>query len=723
MNPLASTLFIVLFVITAMGLVLSIGLPTLERAKATMEFREVERMLLQLDSIVKQVASGEMGRMREVALTFGEGSIDVREESDTITYKLWGIPLFDYLTRKARDNVFYITGNDVSCSKSGQGIIMQNSYLTIYLKQYGSRESPTEIDSSNVILGMENRLVGKGVFFSNSSILVDGMLVNGTGYLDLATEGDNMPFCVAKLHFDQSSVGDDIDFLYVLFAGADFLVIEQRGISDPSIVQQGLAFHLSENDALRINNVTYFPYRFADLSYENFASGTFENTTIELYGELSLDLTPVTYVDEVIVNASYGKALGKCKRLSIWGWCRECDENYVQAEDYLNITLSDDNYLPLNNSPEPCPDSIEVSFPYPIVSDDVQIVSVSFEVEYRAEAWVGWPGEDWFHLDDFYVWNGSNWIYAGDWGGVTGDEDEVWTSMDLSSIIDTPAKVNGLKLKLYANPIGWEGYVYFDQVRLRVVYTYQQLEFYSFGTFTSRSYDAGKEVNVTTIYFDAEIPANTSIKFQIAVSSDNASWNFVGPDGTSNSYFTASGEAMQAQLSGRFVRYRAYLETNDTSVTPRLKRVAVFFMWPEQSYADPIYEYVGARGNDLTVALLFAGRELANVSLVANYSFYDYLLALSQFAGRARFLLAVTNATFDLIENRAAELRRDRMIWDNFAGITQAAPGEVYNSLVIFYDEIDLANTTKIGSGSTKLLLQNLGKTSSGRRRIAVSLS
>ncbi len=723
MSPLASTLLIVFFVITAVGLVLSIGLPTLEHARVTMEFREVERMLLQLDSVIKRVASGELGRTQEVVLTFGEGSIDIRGESDTLTYRLWGIPIFDYLTRKARANVFYLTGNDVSCSKTEESITLQNSFLAVHLKRYGSEENLTEIDSSKVILGMENRLVGKSVAFSNSSILVDGIVVNGTGYLDLVTEGDNLPFCVAKLHFNQSSVGNDIDFLYVLFAGADFLMIEQRGISDPSIVQQNLVFHLSENDALRINNVTYFPFRFTDLDYEDFASGTFENTTLELYKEVSLNLSPVTYVNESEANASYGRALGRCRRGFFGLLCLDCDQNYLQAESYTNLTFSDDSYLPLYDSLDPCPNSIEVNFSHPIVPNDVQIVSVSFSVEYKAKAWTSSSGENsLYHYDDFYVWNGSEWIYAGDWGGVTGEEDGVWSSGDLSSLIDTPAKVNSLKLKLYANPLGWRGYIYFDQVKLKVVYTYQQLEFYRSGTFTSRSYDAGKAVNVTRLYFDAEIPTNTSIRFQVAANDDNTTWNFVGPDGTSNSYFTTSGQAMQTKLSGRFVKYKAYLETNNTNLTPRLRKVAVYFMEPEQSYTEPVYDYVGARGNNLTIALLFAGRELVNVSVVANYSFEDYLIALAQFAGKARFLLAATNASFYAIENRTVELSRDRMIWNNFASVSRTAPDEVYNSLVIFYDDIDLTNTTKIGSGSTKVIVKNLGRRANNRRIIAITV-
>jgi hypothetical protein len=69
-----------------------------------------------------------------------------------------------------------------------------------------------------------------------------------------------------------------------------------------------------------------------------------------------------------------------------------------------------------------------------------------------------------------------------------------------------------------------------------------------------------------------------SLKFQIAANIDNATWNFIGPDGTADSYFTTSSTPLPASLSGnRYLRYKVFLNTNDGSVTPGLDDVTFEF--------------------------------------------------------------------------------------------------------------------------------------------------
>jgi len=76
----------------------------------------------------------------------------------------------------------------------------------------------------------------------------------------------------------------------------------------------------------------------------------------------------------------------------------------------------------------------------------------------------------------------------------------------------------------------------------------------------------------------ASQPAGATLQFQVAANNDNASWNFIGPDGTPGSYFTTSSNPFPSSLSGnRYFRYKAYLNTTDGSVTPELDGVSVEF--------------------------------------------------------------------------------------------------------------------------------------------------
>jgi hypothetical protein len=64
------------------------------------------------------------------------------------------------------------------------------------------------------------------------------------------------------------------------------------------------------------------------------------------------------------------------------------------------------------------------------------------------------------------------------------------------------------------------------------------------------------------------------LRFQVATNNDNATWSFIGPDGTAGTYYTVPGTTMSASHNGsRYVRYRAYLSTSDVNFTPSLSNV------------------------------------------------------------------------------------------------------------------------------------------------------
>ena len=73
--------------------------------------------------------------------------------------------------------------------------------------------------------------------------------------------------------------------------------------------------------------------------------------------------------------------------------------------------------------------------------------------------------------------------------------------------------------------------------------------------------------------------ASTTLMFQVAANNDNSTWNYVGPDGTSATYFTVPGNDMGSALdNNRFVRYKAYLSTTDNRNTPVLTSVNLNFV-------------------------------------------------------------------------------------------------------------------------------------------------
>jgi prepilin-type N-terminal cleavage/methylation domain-containing protein len=106
-------------------------------------------------------------------------------------------------------------------------------------------------------------------------------------------------------------------------------------------------------------------------------------------------------------------------------------------------------------------------------------------------------------------------------------------------------------------------------------------QYASSGTLTSSTFDTGtSDTNYTTLNWQPNSqPQNTTLKVQLAANNDNATWNFLGPDGTSNTYYTVPGSTISSQLDGkRYVRYKAFLSTTNTAVTPTLSSISVNYV-------------------------------------------------------------------------------------------------------------------------------------------------
>jgi hypothetical protein len=102
------------------------------------------------------------------------------------------------------------------------------------------------------------------------------------------------------------------------------------------------------------------------------------------------------------------------------------------------------------------------------------------------------------------------------------------------------------------------------------------------GNLVSSTKDANPAVGATphwtTLSWNATTPANTAVQFQVAGSNNEfGPFNFVGPDTTAGTFFTTSGASL-SQFDGlRYLQYKAYLNTTDSTMTPTLHDVTACF--------------------------------------------------------------------------------------------------------------------------------------------------
>jgi len=102
------------------------------------------------------------------------------------------------------------------------------------------------------------------------------------------------------------------------------------------------------------------------------------------------------------------------------------------------------------------------------------------------------------------------------------------------------------------------------------------------GELTSSAFDIGSGGNFHDISWQpADQPPDAgpnSAKFQIATNNDQATWNFLGPDGTDSTYYTTSQASINTVHNGdRYLRYKVFMSTASTTWTPNIADVAVTF--------------------------------------------------------------------------------------------------------------------------------------------------
>lgn len=107
------------------------------------------------------------------------------------------------------------------------------------------------------------------------------------------------------------------------------------------------------------------------------------------------------------------------------------------------------------------------------------------------------------------------------------------------------------------------------------------------GTFESATFDAGYQAAFNRIEFTATEPDQTDVKVQIAIadavsgSCGGANFQFVGPDGTSSSYFESTAavpfhdDGSGFENPGRCIRYKVFLSTEDSFATPVFESITI----------------------------------------------------------------------------------------------------------------------------------------------------
>jgi prepilin-type N-terminal cleavage/methylation domain-containing protein len=194
---------------------------------------------------------------------------------------------------------------------------------------------------------------------------------------------------------------------------------------------------------------------------------------------------------------------------------------------------------------------------------------------------------------DYYgTTGGSVWV-QNSWKGGSGQTDFVNTTRYFSD--DGNIDIN-------SNPTG---------VRLKKVSS----KYVVSGQLISSTFDTGASSNFTTLTWQPTSQnVNTTLKFQIATNNDNATWNFLGPDGTGSTFYTVSGTNIASvHDNDRYVRYKVFESTTNDKYTPVLTSLNINYVsgcfTPGQVSFDSL-----TAGNNYDLDVSFASYQTSTIN-------------------------------------------------------------------------------------------------------------
>ena len=148
----------------------------------------------------------------------------------------------------------------------------------------------------------------------------------------------------------------------------------------------------------------------------------------------------------------------------------------------------------------------------------------------------------------------------------------------------------------------------------------------------SSAFDTGSASNFHQILWQPQSqPPDTgqdSVRFQIATNNNEMTWNFLGTDGTANTYYTLADQNINSLHNGdRYLRYKAFLQTASTTWTPTISDVS--FTFTSSCVPPGQVLFTGLGIGDYTLTVSKAGYQPFTDTVTVSSSWQQYGVTVS----------------------------------------------------------------------------------------------
>ncbi len=121
---------------------------------------------------------------------------------------------------------------------------------------------------------------------------------------------------------------------------------------------------------------------------------------------------------------------------------------------------------------------------------------------------------------------------------------------------------------------------------------------------------------------DSQSPlaGSDSLKFQLATNNDQSTWSYLGPDGTSGTYYVQSSSTIHSSHnSKRYMRYKVFMKTDDENTTPELYDLRIDFSGTCVPSSQTLFNNLTLADYTLQVSASGFQTVTSSVSIIGNW--------------------------------------------------------------------------------------------------------
>ena len=228
-TDLITGLVYILITISVVGVVLSVGLPYIDKTREISEIRENEKLMKEIDKIISTVASEGEGASRFLTVDIKNGKLDINGERDSISITTeTTAEVIAKRHRISRGN-FY-TGSDLEVDLQSAVYLdenvwaLENSRLYLAIRKF---DRNTGIKLDRLVKGITFKPTGQK-YMGRVNMYLDNYTGNDANVITVAKE-TGLDLARGEIIAVVSATNYDANIHFVLESGNDFVKVYADG--------------------------------------------------------------------------------------------------------------------------------------------------------------------------------------------------------------------------------------------------------------------------------------------------------------------------------------------------------------------------------------------------------------------------------------------------------------------------------------------------------------